>query len=191
MSARSTAAGGLRSLLSERAVLELAGPAALARGAAYQRDGRVELGPAHVDRVEAVVRGSLPYAVSLSVAGSSLRWSCTCPVGDDGAFCKHCVAVALMLGGVDRDAPVPHRSRSRAGRSGIDLRTFLQTLEAEELVELLFGQASQDWRLREQLTGRALAARGAGIDQTAWRRQIKAHRCDASTTGVPNQSPSS
>jgi Fic/DOC family len=35
-------AAGLRSLLSQDTVLELAGPAAVARGAAYQRDGRVD-----------------------------------------------------------------------------------------------------------------------------------------------------
>jgi uncharacterized Zn finger protein len=165
-------AAGLRSLLSQDTVLELAGPAAVARGAAYQRDGRVELASVDQDRVEAVVRGSLPYTVKLSARGGSLRWSCTCPVGDDGAFCKHCVAAALSLGGATNPAPERRKSRSKLPNDDVDLHAFLQTLHDQELVDLLLEQVEQDWRLRERLTGRALAARGSSIDEIAWRRQI-------------------
>jgi len=173
MMARATDAGGLRPLLSEQALLELAGSASFARGVAYQRDGRVELGSVQRDRVEAVVRGSLPYTVMLGATGGSLGWSCSCPVGEDGDFCKHCVAVALTLDSGGSEATESRRSRSKRRRSAeVDLRGFLQTLGDEELVELLLEQAAEDWRLRERLTGRALAATGDSIDQVAWRRQI-------------------
>lgn len=43
----------------------------------------------------ATVRGTRDYRVTLWVEDGDLASSCTCPVGGDGLFCKHCVAVAL------------------------------------------------------------------------------------------------
>ena len=88
-------------------VESLADPRSLARGVAYQRGGRVEIGDCHNGRVQARVRGSVPYDVEL-VWGKKPSWSCSCPVGESGEFCKHCVAVALEVGGPD-PSTVPAR----------------------------------------------------------------------------------
>lgn len=164
----------LELVASEGAVLELSGPRSFARGVAYHHDGRVELGAVSADRVDAVVRGALPYEVHLWVAEGELGWSCSCPVGDDRKFCKHCVAVALCLGNPGTDGPKQPRRAQKANRDEVDLRSYLQTLGDDALVELVLGQAADDWRLRERLTALAAAAAGSGIDEVTWRRRVDA-----------------
>ena len=171
----------LESLLTPVAVAELAGPRSYARGIGYHDDGRVELGVVASARAEATVRGTMPYRVALWVDRSSVGWSCSCPMGDAGEFCKHCVAVALTV--LEDDAatgpeilPVDGRSAD-AGRAGADadaeMRRFVGSLEAEELAEIVLRQADEDWRLRERLMIRASAAGGKGIDVRLWRRRIE------------------
>lgn len=165
----------LSSLLVPGGLADLAGLRSYARGAAYQRDGRVELGAVEDERVEAVVRGTMPYDVVLWVEGAELGWSCSCPVGEDGAFCKHCVAVGLAVAvkesgtGRSRNKAVP-----KSARQEVDLRAYVGTLKVSELVDLVMEQADADWRLRERLTARAMAERGSGIDERAWRRRLDA-----------------
>jgi uncharacterized Zn finger protein len=166
--------GRLQLVVSEGAIVQLAGPRAFARGAAYHHDGRVELGTVSADRVQAVVRGSRPYEVHLSAAAAELAWSCSCPVGSDGEFCKHCVAVALSVGNADTDAPRQPRRARKADRDKVDLRSYLETLSDDTLVDLVLDRATDDWRLRERLTAHAAAAAGSGIDEATWRRRVDA-----------------
>lgn len=106
------AARTLASLLTAGEVAQLAGPRSYARGVGYHDDGRVELESQTDGRVEALVRGTMPYRVALWVKGRTVDWSCSCPMGEDGEFCKHCVAVALALQqGDDRKEP---RGRRKA-----------------------------------------------------------------------------
>ena len=78
-------------------VKRLAGPRSYERGVGYVHQRRVET-PVECDgRIRALVRGTVPYIVELWDDGDSPRWSCTCPVAEDGSFCKHCVATALAL----------------------------------------------------------------------------------------------
>jgi uncharacterized Zn finger protein len=45
-------------------------------------------------RLSAVVRGTMPYAAAIWVEGTKkTRFSCSCPQGEDGKFCKHAAAV--------------------------------------------------------------------------------------------------
>jgi hypothetical protein len=137
---------------------------------AYQRDGRVEIKQHDPDRVVAVVRGSMPYTVELRHAPRP-SWSCTCPVGEDGEFCKHCVAAALAV-------PAPDRAQRQSSRRGDgeqpDLRRYLAELDPDELVELLVEQSEDDWRLRERLTTRAIATGGGTVDMRIWKKRIDA-----------------
>ncbi len=140
------------------------------RGLAYQRDGRVEVKHHGPDGVAAVVRGSMPYDVALRTTPRP-SWSCTCPVGEDGEFCKHCVAVALEIAAPDR---APGRSSRRPDDEQPDLRRYLAGLETDELVELLVEQSEGDWRLRERLTARAMATGGGTVDVRTWKKRIDA-----------------
>ena len=163
-------------------VARLAGPAVYSRGALYFRDRRVEPAEVRDGRLEATVRGTMPYLVELWTERGRPRWSCTCPAAEDGSFCKHCVAAALTLGGDDDPpalAPLAGRggSQAAAGRDagpGTDdeLAEFVRGLPQDRLAGLVLDRAEADWRLREHLLAQARAARGAGPDLAAWRRRI-------------------
>src|SRR6266496_6321735 len=91
----------LASVLSRTALLRFAGEASFERGERYAADGSVSALVEDAGVVAARVRGTRLYRVRLWVEGSGgggsvLGFSCTCPVGADGACCKHCVATGLV-----------------------------------------------------------------------------------------------
>lgn len=98
---------------TRREIESLADPGSFLRGVGYQRAGRVDIGDRHGDAVTAVVRGSMPYQVELH-RSPKVAWSCTCPVGEEGTFCKHCVAVALEEAGPDRQSSAPTGAATRS-----------------------------------------------------------------------------
>ncbi len=100
------------------------------------------------EAVYATVRGNNLYEVELDVGPRGLSGTCDCPWGQEGNFCKHCVAVALVYE-YDRDND---RNLSRR----FDLRSHLELLDHAELVDLLMEAADSDRefrrRLRDQMT---------------------------------------
>jgi uncharacterized Zn finger protein len=164
----------LGELFRSSVVRGLAGPRAFARGVGYFEDGRVEPEAGGGLRVRATVRGSVPYIVELWVDDGEPAWACACPAAEDGSFCKHCVAVALLF---DRDAPVgdeverPHlRAVPRQPES--DLAGYVAGLSHQRLVELVLDQIESDWRLRERLVAEVRASRGEGPELASWRKRI-------------------
>lgn len=147
-----------------------ADPRSFMRGVAYEHQGRIEIEDEGSGVVTATVRGSMPYRVELRRA-RKVAWSCTCPVGDEGDFCKHCVAVALH---VAEDEPERRQPRRAELDNGPDLGDYLSGLDTNELVDLLLEQVEADWRLRERLTARALASGGGSVDVRAWKKRIDA-----------------
>lgn len=145
----------------------LADPGSFLRGVGYQRGGRVEIGDRHGDAITALVRGSMPYQVELR-RSPKVAWSCNCPVGEEGTFCKHCVAVALEEEGPDRQSKRSDRSSDQEP----DVREFVTSLDSEALVDLVMEQADSDWRLRERLTAQAIAYGGGLLDVRTWKRRI-------------------
>jgi uncharacterized Zn finger protein len=83
-------------VLHPEVVEKLARGAALARGRAYAATGRVTSLAKKDRRLVAFVRGTADYAVSIWVNGDRLGYTCSCPAGAEGDFCKHCVAVAIV-----------------------------------------------------------------------------------------------
>jgi uncharacterized Zn finger protein len=138
-------ARSLATLLTRRAVHRMADAGSLERGADYAARGRVH-GLAHDGEVVvAEVVGGRRYRVRLWAEDGELAHACTCPVGDDGRFCKHCVAVGLAW--VTARAPA-----MEAQPSLVDVRAHLSSLSSEALVELLMEQAAVDERLRRRLS---------------------------------------
>ncbi len=122
----------------------LADPGSLQRGAEYAADGRVHGLRHDGELVVAEVVGSRRYRVRLWAEADELAHTCTCPVGEDGRFCKHCVAVGL--------AWIADRTPAARARPSLpDLRAHLSALTKEALVELLMEQAGADERLRRRL----------------------------------------
>jgi uncharacterized Zn finger protein len=100
----------------------------------------------HSRHVTARVRGSddTAYAVELSWSGTHLVGTCSCPHGSEGFFCKHCVAVGLVL--LDRGQTVPPPDAE-----DVELKDVLRALPAEVLRDLLYEQAAGDLKLRARI----------------------------------------
>lgn len=138
----------------DKAVASLSSTPFYERGLAYLEAGRVGPLRASAGRVGATVQGSEDYLVELRVKGERLRFSCSCPVGREGAFCKHCVAVALAwLREHDDSAPTLD-----------DARAHLDTLPQSELVELLIDHAHDNEALARKLLLRAATPASAKAD---------------------------
>lgn len=80
-------------VLHTETIAKLARSAVLERGRGYVE--RVSGLARSEARLSARVRGGSLYAVAIWVKGDRLGYVCSCPAGEAGEFCKHCVAVAL------------------------------------------------------------------------------------------------
>lgn len=130
--------------LNDETLRNLAGEGAFARGYKYARDGRVALEICSKQQISGRVRGTANYSVILCLDGDSLRGDCNCPVGDEGDFCKHQVAVALAARG---DAP------SESQPSAQDkLSSFLREQSVDLLVEKLLSFAAQFREVEKELS---------------------------------------
>lgn len=154
----------LEEVLNRSALLALSGERYFERGEGYYRDGRVRDLVEHEGVLLARVLGTREYRVRLWGEGGELCYSCDCPLGVDGEFCKHCVAVGLefLYGG-------------RAENSGDvmgRLRSYLESREKEELVRFVLDRAAEDELLRERLAMLAAGEGPGGPDLTAFREAI-------------------
>jgi SWIM zinc finger len=104
--------------------------------------------------VVATVRGADAYQVRLSNRDGELDAVCSCPWGQKGNFCKHCVAVGLAaLAHVPPEPPVPAPGPGAVGM--VDLRAYLSGVDPAALVELLVKLAGTDPALHQLLLLRA------------------------------------
>jgi uncharacterized Zn finger protein len=125
------------------------------------------------DGVVATVHGTGRYRARLTGReDGALDGDCSCPYGQDGNFCKHCVAVGLrLLGEADVDRPRHGRGKARSDAKPVDVKQFLTTMDHAELVELVWRHASDDAALFRRL--RLLAATAAeGPDLTGLRDEV-------------------
>ena len=124
----------------------LAGARAFARGEDYFRSGQVLLVESDEEAVTESVRGTSDYRVELSrsAGAGELAYSCACPVGAEGTFCKHCVALGLAFVG----SGGPDGSRTATMK---DVRAHLERQDKQTLVGLLLEWAKEDEMLRRRL----------------------------------------
>ena len=168
----------LDNVITEKSLRTEAGDRAYARGAAYFGSGAVTDLVVSEETINARVVGGDEYAVQLWAEGGRLGYSCTCPVGDDGVFCKHGVAAGLAwladrteargaLQGRSGSALAGRKTASPARRHRDDLaaiRKWLGEAPRERLVEVLLEQALHDPALRSRLD--AQAARATAHERT-------------------------
>jgi uncharacterized Zn finger protein len=79
--------------------------------------------------------------------GNDIDYSCSCPMGDDGEFCKHCVAVALAW--IDDGKSKNTRASSVVNLK--DIESYLHAVDKSVLVEMLMEQTQEDELLRKKL----------------------------------------
>lgn len=152
----------LEGALSDAILRRLAGTGSYQRGAEYYRDGRVESVREIAGGIKATVRGTHAYSVELTSDGGLLDYACECPHAGEGAFCKHCVAVALAW--IHRGANPPgKRGRGKAKRFTLDdAEKVLHDVDHQEFVRTVIGWAEDDEELRERLL--VFAARRSGLE---------------------------
>ena len=155
-------AEGLSQML-DKVVAGFASTPSYERGLTYLEAGRVGPLRASAERVGATVQGSEDYLVELRAKGGKLRFSCSCPVGREGAFCKHCVAVALAWQREHGD-PMPTLD---------DARAHLETLPQSELVDILIDHAHDDEALACKLLLRTATPASAKADVASLRALIE------------------
>ncbi len=121
------------------------------RGELYRDEGRVRLMSTDDRSADAIVRGQEPYRVRLTFT-DGLRGTCSCPMGGAGVFCKHCVAVALVVG-EEREEPA--------------LRAFVSSWSTSRLVDFALEAIARDELLRDRVALQAATADGEGVDADA------------------------
>jgi uncharacterized Zn finger protein len=174
---RDNSPASLERLLTQSRLARLAGPTALERGRRYFEEGRVESLRYERYAVRATVVGTKRYQVALREEQGGLEYSCSCPIGLESSFCKHCVAAALAW--LERGKG-PVRAGGTASSDAI--RDYLSGLPAQKLVEMVLAQTSQDERLFRKLSLDASKA-GGKPDLAMWRREIDAAMGGLETVG--------
>jgi len=155
----------LSKALNDAVIRRLAGVQSYQRGLDYFSHGHVESIEDRAGSIHAVVRGNQDYTVTLTADDGVPDYTCDCPVGIDGAFCKHCVAAALAW--LDRAAG-PARPVGRGKAKEVTLADAGKILHAEDkstLVRMVLDWAKDDDRLYERLI--LYAARRSGPDTGA------------------------
>ena len=161
---------GLIDVLTLQAIQELADARTFARGMAYFHGGAVGLLDADEYEARANVQGTQRYRVRLAAGpGGELEYECDCPVGDDGSFCKHAVAVALswlenageeVFEPSEKESVKPRKKRKTHGEQ---IREYLETLSEGTLREWLMEAADRDPGIRDKLLFSAKASAGSDI----------------------------
>src|ERR1022692_4063276 len=144
----------LSKALNDAVIRRLAGPQSYQRGLDYFSHGHVESLEERDAMVLAIVRGNEDYTVTLAADEGVLDYTCDCPVGSDGTFCKHCVAAALAC--IDRatDSAAGPGKQRRGKSKEVTLAKAGKMLQAEDkntLVQMILDWAKDDSRLRERL----------------------------------------
>ena len=143
------------------------------RGRDYARLGHVGPILEHDDGIETAVRGTRLYRAKLWHEKGKLRSSCTCPLGEDGIFCKHCVALGLVWMG---EGPAED-----SGESGSDplpeidmkeIRSHLLTRDKSDLADIILAQSLNDERLLRRLLVDAARTKGHGREAAVLRNVI-------------------
>src|SRR5215469_1004315 len=159
-------------MCTEADLLAAAGQRSFDRGTAYV-DAVGDL-TIFGNQITASVRGTDEYIVLLTLGGSArVTGTCDCPYGNEGFFCKHCVAVGLAFwrnaktgrrrarqtkAAEHADSGERTEAADSARQSG--LHSWLSSLPREQLILLILDQLveDEDWRRRLQMQAASAAA---------------------------------
>lgn len=155
--------------VSERSVRRLADARSFERGRAYFDAGRVRRFIVNGRAATATVDGTSVYWVRLEITAGGLGGECSCPYGQEGVFCKHCVAAALAWLEAGGQAGEP-RSEPVADEG---LREYLLAQDPAWLVDELLAAAQVDPLLRARLEVAAGADARVAYDDRALRQLLE------------------
>jgi uncharacterized Zn finger protein len=165
-------AGITGNVCTEADLLAVAGQRSFDRGTAYV-DAVGDL-TIFGNQITASVRGTDEYIVLLTLGGSErVTGTCDCPYGNEGFFCKHCVAVGLAFlrnarasrrharqAKVAEHGDAGERSEAADSAKPAGLHSWLNSLPREQLILLILDQLveDEDWRRRLQMRAASAAA---------------------------------
>jgi len=168
----------LDQVLDRDTIRELAGARSWERGVGYFDRGAVRSLIEDRGTITAKVMGTHPYQVKLWAEGDELGYSCSCPLGVDSVFCKHCVATGLAWLDEDKPsapatptAPTTQRKAEPAVTME-DVRKHLAEMPQSELIEMIVEQAKKDDRLCERLFLQVARHSEKGINVESFRDAI-------------------
>ncbi|MEN8444074.1 MAG: DUF6880 family protein [Cyanobacteria bacterium J06555_13] len=163
----------LSDVLDDDLLLALAGDRYFQRGVGYFEQGRVHSLAQYEERITAEVHGTETYQVQLWLQDGDLLSRCNCPLGTEGAFCKHCVAVGLAWIAEPPSYRPAEAAPANVGTTMEDVRDYLARQERELLVRMILDRAMEDARWREQLLMKAASQQTGGADITTFRRALR------------------
>ena len=157
--------------LLSKLMKRMAGTAYYARGSTYYEEGRVKLFEAD-NEIEARVKGTFNYDVRISAEEGDIQYNCTCPVGRDGDFCKHCVAASMAwLAQNKNDGRTGFRKKQSSPH--VYIRKYLATLEPSALIDFVMDACKRDDRLYERLLLKASNRGDVHTAVRAWKEALK------------------
>ncbi len=129
----------LRLAIDADSLRELARGDSFEQGEEYFEADSVHAFNVKGDEIAARVRGTHDYRVRLTAERGLIDFACSCPLGRDGNFCKHCVAVGLAW--LAREEAPQWES----------VRRWLESQEKTPLVEMVIDAARHDEALKNRL----------------------------------------
>ncbi len=121
------------------------------RGSNYYDQGRVHSLLTDNNEITAKVSGTRDYKVVLEIGNGNIEADCSCPMGDGGYFCKHCVAVGLAyLDGKGQKA----NNKKQGNTAKItmeDIRKYLASKSQPELIDMLLEHVQKYDGFRDKL----------------------------------------
>ncbi len=141
------------------------------RGVDYYEGGYVGSIMRDGDTIIARVSGTRDYLVTLTVRDAGISGDCTCPMGERGVFCKHCVAAGLAyLDEAQTDAAERHEGESKVTLD--DVREYLAGQDIETLVDIIVEQMKRDESLARSLMTKTALKTSDGVDLAMYKRAI-------------------
>lgn len=152
--------------LSDSALRRASSSATFQRGSTYASSGAVEVQaeePGDTPAIHATVNGTEPYSTEVWIHDGEVGGTCNCPSAQEGWFCKHQVALALVwrerLTGaapaIDEEARRKVQASVKRAQTVKDrrqaLHDFLHSRSAATLADRLLDLADRDHEITREL----------------------------------------
>lgn len=151
------------------------------RGVKYWENGRVQELDVDGERIEATVRGSNDYDVSIDVANDAVLTHCSCPY-DYAGDCKHIVAVLLAVNDRDIDTDTDSGDESIENLpDSVDVKSLVEQATADKLRTFLLDVIEDDRDLRDRFV--AFSGEDAGKTVYDYKQELNRLFEDAASRG--------
>ncbi len=122
----------------------MAGSRSYSRGEEYFHEGAVHHLYCDGEQLTADVHGTHVYRARITNVGGRLIGKCNCPVGHDGAFCKHLVALGLAYLNSRKETV------EEQNKSAFSWNDFLKTRNKDELIKIILEMSPNNSDLIER-----------------------------------------